>query len=82
MTPSTVSMMTDYLMRFVTQYPQIHFDIHEGSTFTLKDQLENRQIDLTTLRTPIVLNGCETRTLAKESLLVMAVPDYPLLRDR
>ncbi len=82
MTPSTVSMMTDYLMRFATQYPQIHFDIHEGSTFTLKDQLENRQIDLTTLRTPIVLNGCETRSLAKESLLVMAVPDYPLLRDR
>ena len=82
MTPSTVSMMTDYLMRFATQYPQIHFDIHEGSTFTLKDQLENRQIDLTTLRTPIVLNGCETKSLAKESLLVMAVPDYPLLRDR
>lgn len=82
MTPSTVSMMIDYLMRFAKQYPQIHFDIHEGSTFTLKDQLENRQIDLTTLRTPIVLNGCETRSLAKESLLVMAVPDYPLLRDR
>lgn len=82
MTPSTVSMMTDYLMRFATQNPQIHFDIHEGSTFTLKDQLENRQIDLTTLRTPIVLNGCETRSLAKESLLVMAVPDYPLLHDR
>lgn len=82
MTPSTVSMMTDYLMRFAKQYPQIHFDIHEGSTFTLKDQLENRQIDLTTLRTPIVLNGCETRSLAKESLLAMAIPNYPLLRDR
>lgn len=82
MTPSTVSMMTDYLMRFANQYPQIHFDIHEGSTFTLKDQLENRQIDLTTLRTPIVLNGCETKSLAKESLLAMAVPNYPLLRDR
>ena len=82
MTPSTVSMMSDYLLRFAHRYPQIHFDIHEGSTFTLKDQLENRMIDLTTLRTPIVLNGCETRSIAKESLLAMAVPEYPLFKER
>lgn len=72
MTPSTVSMMADYLIRFAEKYPQIHFDIHEGSTFTLKEQLENQQIDLTTLRTPVVLNGCETRLLAREKLMAMA----------
>lgn len=82
MTPSTVSMMSEYLLRFARKYPQVHFDVHEGSTFTLKDHLENRMIDLTTLRTPIVLNGCETRSLAKESLLAMAVPEYPLLKGR
>ena len=82
MTPSTVSMMSDYLLRFAEKYPQVHFDVHEGSTFTLKDQLENRIVDLTTLRTPIVLNGCETRSLAKESLLVMASPDHPLFEGR
>ena len=49
MTPSTVSLMSDYLLRFAKKYPQIRFDVHEGSTFTLKDQLENRQIDVTTL---------------------------------
>ena len=80
MTPSTVSMMSDILLRFARKYPQVHFDIHEGSTFTLKDQLENRVVDLTTLRTPIVLKGCETRTLSRESLLVMATPDFPLLQ--
>lgn len=79
MTPSTVSMMSDFLVAFVEKYPLIHFDIHEGSTFTLKDQLENQMIDLTTLRTPIALNGCETWPLAKENLLAMAVPDYPVL---
>lgn len=79
MTPSTVSMMSDFLVAFVEKYPLIHFDIHEGSTFTLKDQLENQMIDLTTLRTPIALNGCETWPLAKEKLLAMAVPDYPVL---
>ena len=73
MTPSTVSMMSDF---------KVHFDIHEGSTFTLKDQLENQMVDLTTLRTPIVLNGCETYPLAKESLLAMAIPEYPILRGR
>ena len=51
MTPSTVSMMSDFLV-------------------------------LTTLRTPIVLNGCETYPLAKESLLAMAIPEYPILRGR
>lgn len=79
MTPSTVSMMSDFLVAFVEKYPLIHFDIHEGSTFTLKDQLENQMIDLTTLRTPIALNGCETWPLAKEKLFAMAVPDYPVL---
>lgn len=82
MTPSTVSMMSDYLLRFSKKYPQVHFDIHEGSTFTLKDQLENQQIDLTTLRTPISLNGFETHSIAKENLLAMAVPDYPLFQNR
>ena len=41
MTPSTVSMMSHYLMRFAKSHPNIHFDIHEGSTFTMRDQLEN-----------------------------------------
>lgn len=82
MTPSTVSMMSEYLLRFSGKYPQVHFDVHEGSTFTLKDQLENGIIDLTTLRTPIALNGCETRSLARESLVAMVIPEYPLLRNR
>ena len=82
MTPSTVSMMSHYLMLFAKEHPHIHFDIHEGSTFALRDQLENRIIDLTTLRTPITLRGCETRVLAEERLLVLAVPNYPLLKGR
>lgn len=65
MTPSTVSMMSDHLLHFAKKYPKVRFDVHEGSTFTLKDQLENRIIDLTTLRTPIALNGCETKPLLK-----------------
>ena len=80
MTPSTVSMLSDHLLRFAKKYPQIHFDIHEGSTFTLKDQLENHQIDLSTLRTPIILHECETLSLVKEQLHVMALPEYPLIQ--
>lgn len=80
MTPSTVSMMSNHLIRFAEKYPQVHFDIHEGSTFTLKEQLENQQIDLTTLRTPVVLNGCETRLLATEKLMAMANPECQMLQ--
>ena len=82
MTPSTVSLLSDYLLGFSKQHPQVHFDVHEGSTFALKDQLENHVIDLTTLRTPIVLNGCETKTLLKESITAMALPDHPLFAER
>ena len=64
------------------KYPHVHFDVHEGSTFTLKDQLENHMVDLTTLRTPVVLNGCETRTLLKESITAMALPSHPLFAGR
>lgn len=82
MTPSTVSMMSDYLLLFSKRYPQIRFDVQEGSTFILKNLLENQQIDVTTLRTPIMLNGCETRLLAKEQLMAMASPDYPLFQRK
>lgn len=82
LTPSTVSMMSDYLMKFAQRYPKIRFDIHEGSTFTLKEQIENQQVDITTLRTPIALNGCETKSLVKERLMAMAVPEYPLFAGK
>ncbi|WP_243036470.1 LysR family transcriptional regulator [Blautia sp. AM47-4] len=29
MTPSTVSLLADYLLRFSRKYPHIHFDVHE-----------------------------------------------------
>ena len=82
MTPSTVSMMSNYLQQFARRYPQIRFDIHEGSTFTLKEQMENQQVDITTLRTPIALSGCEVKSLAKERLLAMAIPEYPLFEGK
>lgn len=82
MTPSTVSMMSNYLQQFAKRYPQIRFDIHEGSTFTLKEQMENQQVDITTLRTPIALSGCEVKSLAKERLLAMAIPEYPLFEGK
>lgn len=82
MTPSTVSMMSNYLQQFARRYPQIRFDIHEGSTFTLKEQMENQQVNITTLRTPIALSGCEVKSLAKERLLAMAIPEYPLFEGK
>ena len=56
-TPSTVNMMAKYLVKYTSHHPDIRFVIHDGSTFTLKDELENGILDVTTLRTPIALNG-------------------------
>ena len=76
LTPSSVSIMSDYLVRFASKHPDIHFDIHEGSTFALKNELENGMVDITTLRTPIVLNECNTRVLLQENLVAMAIQDF------
>ena len=76
LTPSTVSMLAENLARFAASHPEIRFDIHEGSTFTLREQLENRIVDVTTLRTPIVLNGCISRSLVRERLIAMANEQY------
>lgn len=75
-TPSTVPMMSEYIESFSKKHPEIHFDIHEGSTFNLKEQLENHVVDITTLRTPITLNGCATKQLIKEKLVAMVSEEY------
>ena len=79
MTPSTVSMMSERLTDFARLHPEIRFDIHEGSTFVLKNQLENGMVDITTLRTPIALKGFESKTLIREPLLAMSLerPESP-----
>ena len=76
MTPSTVSMMSKMIAKFSGIYPEIHFDIHEGSTYVLKNQLENGLVDVTTLRTPIAVNDCQSRVLLQENLVAMAVGHY------
>lgn len=80
-TPSSVSMMAEYLARFAQKFPSIHFDIHEGSTFALKEQLENQVVDITTLRTPLIIKGYETKSLAKEKLLIMALPAHEIMQQ-
>ena len=76
LTPSSVSIMSDYLVRFASKYPDIHFDIHEGLHSLLKNELENGLVDITTLRTPIVLNECNTSVLLQENLVAMAIPGF------
>lgn len=73
-TPSTVNMMAKYLVKYTSHHPDIRFVIHDGSTFTLKDELENGILDVTTLRTPIALNGFCSKLLRQEQLLMAMVP--------
>ena len=81
LTPSSVSMMSECLVRFASAHPDIHFDIHEGSTFDLKNELETQMIDITTLRTPIILNDCCTKILLQEQLVAMSLTDHFLQAD-
>ena len=64
-------MMAKYLVKYTSHHPDIRFVIHDGSTFTLKDELENGILDVTTLRTPIALNGFCSKLLRQEQLMAM-----------
>lgn len=80
MTPSTVNMMTKYLVKYTKNHPDIRFVIHDGSTFTLKNELEDGILDVTTLRTPIAYNGCSSKLLKQEQLMAM-VPQEQIEED-
>ena len=71
--PSTVSMMAKQFKIYAVKHPEIHFDIHEGSTFTLKDQLENRVVDITSLRSPISVNCFSSDFFLSDELCAMSV---------
>lgn len=75
LTASTVNLIADHMAHFAQIHPEIHFDILDGTTFTLKSQLESRVLDISTLRTPVPLTGFNTKLLAKEELLVMTSSD-------
>ena len=76
MTPTTVDRMAEYISRFSKQHPSMHFEIHECSSFELKNLLENHVIDVTTIRSPIALSNVETRLLTKERLAAMCTAEY------
>lgn len=78
--PSTVAMMAPVLKRVREENPQLHYFVHDGSTFLLRELLANRVIEIAILRTPIQVSDFETRVLRREALC--AVGERELLGGR
>lgn len=73
LTPSTIPVVSDTLARFSTDYPEVHFQIYDGSTFELQHLLDTNVIDAAFLRTPFASGSFKTIEIKKEPM-ICAIP--------
>ena len=73
LTPSTIPIVSDTLARFSNAYPEVHFQIYDGSTFELQHLLDTNVIDAAFLRTPFASGDFKTIEIKKEPM-VCAIP--------
>lgn len=72
---STGSLVPGPAMQQLTaDYPRVNFEITEGNTMQLIDQLNSNLIDIAIVRTPFNMRGLEARTLYQDELV--AVGDH------
>lgn len=76
MTPTSVTIMMPYLSRFSKAFPHMRFEVRDGSTFTLSSLLADGIIEVSAIRTPVKLEGMESRPLLHDHMI--AVSAFPL----
>ncbi len=73
LTPSTIPVVSDILADFSDTYPDMHFQIYDGSTFELQHLLDKNVIDAAFLRTPFASGDLDMVPIKKEPM-VAAIP--------
>ncbi len=73
LTPSTIPVASGALASFVQNYPEVHFQIYDGSTFELLNLLKSGVIEAAFLRTPIAIGDYNSIPIKKEPMMA-AIP--------
>ncbi len=68
-TPTTAEIMMPYFVRFVRRCPDVNFEIRDGITFDLYNDLLEGIIDVSVVRTPLRLDDVEYRVLREEPMV-------------
>lgn len=80
-TSSTVGTLIPYLSRFSARYPEVRFQVQDGSTFTLFHALLEGMIDVSVVRTPLKLEEVEHRLLPPEPMIAVSAPEIPVAQE-
>lgn len=74
MTSSTVAPMIPYIAQFARKNPEVNFEVHDGTTFSLFNSLMDGIIDISVVRTPLQLDGVEHLQLCHEPMIAVSSP--------
>lgn len=77
MTPTSVSTMMPYLSRFSKAFPDVRFEVRDGSTFTLSSLLADGIIEVSAVRTPVKLEGMESHPLLHDHMIAASASPLP-----
>ena len=65
-TSTTTAVMMPFISTFAKKYPDVNFEVRDGSTYTLYSYLMDGIIDISAARTPLQLNKVNSFTLCSE----------------
>ena len=68
------TLLSGWLQTFHQVYPRICFEIFEGNTYQLLDQLQDGRLDLALIRTPFSARGFQCTYLLREPMMAVGKP--------
>ena len=76
MTSTTVAPMMPIVSAFSRRNPRVHFEIHDGPSFSLYNLLLNGIIDLSVVRTPLRLDEVEHMVLQEDRMIAVSAAPF------
>lgn len=74
MTSTTVGPILPIISAFVQKHPEVTFEVHDGSTYSLADLLRNGIIDVSVVRTPLQLDDLDYQLFCEEPMIAVSGP--------
>lgn len=78
LTVTALRLMPEILSSFLARYPQVSFQLSQGSTMQMQSQLESGEIDLCISALPITHPGIQWRPLLTEEIFLVVPPRHRL----
>ena len=74
MTSTTVGPVLPKIAAFTQAHPDVSFEVHDGSTFSMMDLLLQGILDVSVVRTPVQLDKVEHTVLCEEPMIAVSRP--------